>query len=95
MAQASLPRTDNTKFIQGDTQTVDTDKIEKSGIENPDKSQTQNPSEETKFDKMEEDKTKLTQCFPSLALPNTNKEEIKLDLDFDNEEKLEKPTKPK
>ena len=58
--------------------TIETDQYEKSGLENPVESNVN--IEEKKNDK---EKEKLGQLFPSLAMPNVDKDEINLDLDFD------------
>lgn len=72
--------------------TIETDPYTKSGLEVKESSKTNEPDEYTKHNK-DKDKEKLGELFPSLAMPNINRDEIDLDLNFDadqNEKKEER-----
>lgn len=58
-------------FTKGETMTVSTEQMVKSGLDTPMVSE-----------KLDPNKSKLSEAFPSLAMPNSNKDEINLDMDF-------------
>ena len=66
------PQSKRVGYRQGDTMTIATEQLEKSGLD----------LQSDRYRDLKE-RSKLSELFPSLAMPNLNKDELELDLNFD------------